>query len=101
MLAVLILCLSFGIFLWARYQWGLPLGELQTLVFVMLVFAGQGTVYLVRERARFWNSRPSRWLLTSTAADLVVVCFLATRGVLMAPISLTLVLATLGLVALY
>ena len=43
----------------------LPLAQLQTLIFVMLVFTGQGNVYLVRERRHFWRSRPSRWLLSA------------------------------------
>jgi H+-transporting ATPase len=100
-LAALILCLFFGIFLWARHQLHLSLPQLQTLVFVLLVFAGQGTVYLVRERGHFWHSRPSRWLLVSSAADVLIVSLLATNGVLMAAISPILVVETLVLIILY
>jgi len=63
-----------------------PLPQLQTLVFVTLVFTGQGTVYLVRQRQHFWKSRPSKWLILSSAADVAVVSVLATCGVLMAAI---------------
>ena len=59
-LAVLILVLSFMIFFVGRDVLRLPLAQLQTLIFVMLVFSGQGTVYLVRERRHFWRSMPSR-----------------------------------------
>ena len=52
----------------------------------MLVFTGQGNVYLVRERGRFWNSRPSRWLILASILDVGVVCLMATRGILMAPL---------------
>ena len=87
-LAFFILILSFGIFFLARNKLQLPLPQLQTLIFVMLVFNGQGTVYLVRERRHFWSSRPSRWLLTSSLLDLLIVSVMATQGILMAPISL-------------
>jgi H+-transporting ATPase len=62
--------------------------RVQTLVFVMLVLTGQATVYLVRERRRFYRSAPSRWLLASTGLDLAAVGVLAWRGVLMAPVPL-------------
>ena len=64
----------------------LPLPQLQTLVFVTLVFTGQGMVYLVRERRHFWNSAPSRWMILSSIVDVSVVCLLSTRGILMAPL---------------
>lgn len=53
---------------------------------MLLVFTGQVTVYLVRERAHFWPSRPSGWLLASPAVDLLVVSVLAAQDWLMAPI---------------
>jgi H+-transporting ATPase len=80
---------------------GLPLAQLQTLVFVMLVATGQGNVYLVRERGHFWQSRPSALLVGSSIADLVAVIFMATMGVLMAPVSPVLIAALLVVVAVY
>ncbi len=85
-LGSLILLLSFGLFFYGRDFLRLPLAQLQTLVFVMLVFTGQGMVYLVRERRHFWNSAPSRWMIFSSIADVSVVCLLSTRGILMAPL---------------
>jgi H+-transporting ATPase len=82
-LGSLILLFSFGTFLAARYWLQLPLPQLQTLVFITLVFTGQGNVYLVRERRHFWKSRPGKWLVLSSAADIVVVSILASRGILM------------------
>ncbi len=79
----LVLMFSFGILLAGRDWLHLPLPQLQTLVFITLVFTGQGMVYLVRQRGHFWNSRPSKWLLLSSAADIAVVSVLATRGILM------------------
>jgi H+-transporting ATPase len=60
-----ILILSLGLFIFGRQFLALPLAQLQTLVFITLVFSGQGTVYLVRERLPFWRSAPSGWLLAS------------------------------------
>jgi len=100
-LAFFILILSFGIFFWARDHLQLPLPQLQTLIFVMLVFNGQATVYLVRERRHFWSSRPSRWLMTSSLLDLAIVSVMATQGILMAPISPGLVGGVLLLIVLY
>jgi H+-transporting ATPase len=100
-LAFFILILSFSIFFWARDQLQLPLPQLQTLIFVMLVFSGQATVYMVRERHHFWCSRPSRWLLMSSLLDVLIVSVMATQGILMAPIGPSLVGSVLALVLLY
>lgn len=100
-LALLTVLLSFAVLFTGRNLLHLALPQLQTLVFLLLVFSGQGTVYLVRERHHLWHSRPSRWLLMSSSADIAVVAFLAARGILMAPLNLELVVALLGLVGLY
>jgi H+-transporting ATPase len=100
-LAALILVLSFSVFFAARDLLHLPLAQLQTLIFVMLVFTGLGNVYLVRERRHFWQSRPSRWLMVATALDLVVVCAMASQGVLMSAISPALIAGLLALALAY
>ncbi len=100
-LATLVLLLSFTVFFVARDLLGLPLAQLQTLVFVMLVATGQGNIYLVRERGHFWQSPPSAWLVVSSILDLAVVVLLATKGILMAPVSPQLIAALLAAVAIY
>jgi H+-transporting ATPase len=100
-LAVFVLGLSFGIFFWGRDWLGLPLAPFQTVIFIMLVFSGQGTVYLVRERRHLWSSRPSGWLLLSSLLDILFVSGLATAGIFMAPIPVAVVAQTLGIVILY
>ncbi|QIK38707.1 plasma-membrane proton-efflux P-type ATPase [Caldichromatium japonicum] len=86
-LAALILVLSFSVFFVGRDWLHLPLPQLQTLIFVMLVFTGLGNVYLVRERRHFWRSRPSRWLLIASVIDIAVVGLMASQGILMTAIS--------------
>lgn len=100
-LAGLVLILSFAVFFAGRAILHLPIRQLQTLVFLMLVFTGQGNVYLVRERNRLWHSFPSRWLIVSSAADIVVVSLMATSGILMAPISWSLVASLLAIVLVF
>jgi H+-transporting ATPase len=100
-LAGLVLILSFAVFFAGRDVLHLPLGQLQTLVFLMLVFTGQGNVYLVRERNRLWHSLPSRWLIFSSVADVVVVSLMATSGILMASISWSLVVSLLAIVLVF
>lgn len=100
-LAVLILIFSFSVFFAGRDLLHLPLPQLQTLVFVMLVFTGQGTVYLVRERHHFWHSPPSRWLMLSSLLDVAIVSGLATQGILMTAIGPALVWGLLLLVLVF
>ncbi len=100
-LAGLLVLFSLSVLLFGWHVLRLGLGEIQTLAFLTLVFGGQGTVYLVRERSHLWRSRPSRWMLLSSAADLVVVSLLAMRGLLMAPLPPVVVGALFGAVLLY
>jgi len=96
LLGSLILVFSLAVFGAARLLLHLPLAQVQTLVFLTLVFTGQATVYLVRERGHFWHSRPSGWMLLASLLDICVVTLLATQGVLMAAIPMRLVLAVLA-----
>ena len=100
-IAVPILALSFAIFWYAEVILQLPLEQLQTLLFVMLVYSGQGTIYLVRERGHFWRSRPSKWMLIGTGLDLLLVGIFASRGILMASIPACLVLGLLLVITVY
>ena len=58
-------------------------------------------MYLVRERRRFWASRPSGWLLLSSALDVVAVSVMAGRGILMAPIAPALIAGLIALAVVY
>ncbi len=95
-LASVLLVFSFGVFFTGRNILHLPLGQLQTLAFVMLVFSGQGTVYLVRERNRLWSSRPSVFLVASSIADIAIVSLMAANGILMTSIPWTVIASLFG-----
>jgi H+-transporting ATPase len=100
-LGVLILVLSFAVYLVGISVWHMSTGELQTLNFLTLIFTGQGTIYLVRERHHFWRSMPSRWLLTSSFADIVIIGLMARFGILMTAIPLLSIVVTMGMIAVY
>lgn len=76
------LIFSIGILVVGRDWLQLPPLQLQTWsLYIRFYRSGHG--YLVRQRGHFWNSRPSKWLLLSSVADIAVVSVLATRGILM------------------
>jgi H+-transporting ATPase len=91
----------FVIFFVGRDVLKFDLSRLQTLVFLTLVFSGQATVYLVRERRHLWNSRPGGWLLLSSIVDVAVVSLLAATGMLMARINPIFILGLFALVVAY
>ena len=98
MLAACKLCFSIAILAIGVFGLRLRAAELQTLAFVALVFGNQAVLYSLRERRHMWASRPSIWVVASSAMDIGIVTTLALTGVLMAPLSLQL-LATVLLAA--
>jgi len=79
-----------------HYRVGLSIGALQTLAFVTIVIGNQATTYTNRERRHLWASRPSKWLLISSGADLVIASTLAVGGIAMAPVPAWTVAGTLA-----
>ena len=80
-----------------HYRLGMALTTLQTLAFITLVCGNQATTYTVRARGRIWSSpRPSRWLVLSSFADLVIALTLAGCGWLMAPVRFAVLISVLG-----
>ncbi len=66
----------------ADVVFGLPPAApgLQTFIFDYLVFLGVLDVLILRERRHFWESRPSRTLLTAVGADIAIVSVLSLVG---------------------
>ena len=58
-----------------------PTGQIQTIVFLIMVFTGQGVLYLVRTGGYFYKSMPSKLMITATIADFILVSLLAHYGI--------------------
>jgi H+-transporting ATPase len=98
-LGELVFCTA--VFAFGAYRLGLTTGALQTLAFVTIVFGNQATTYTNRERRHLWSSRPSTWLLVSSAADLLIASTLAIGGIAMTPLPAWLVAGTLSVAAVF
>jgi H+-transporting ATPase len=72
-----------------KFHLGLGLPGLRTLAFLVLVYANQGTTYANRTRRYLWSIRPSPLLVLSSAADLLIASTLASLGIAMAPLPLS------------
>ena len=71
-------------------------GQMQTLTYAMLAFAGQGLMLVLRARGRFWQSRPAAIVLIASFADVTIVSCLAAGGILMSALPLACVAALLA-----
>jgi H+-transporting ATPase len=76
----------------------LPVAQVQTLMFVYLMYSAQATIYLTRVRDRFWTFPPSRYVAAATIGNIVVPSALAFWGILMAPVSATILIGALAAV---
>jgi len=100
-LAACKLVFSLGVFLYGHYVLRLSPRSLQTLTFAALIFSSQAGVYLLRERGHFWNTWPANFMLGSTAVGLGVTAILVLGGILMSPISPSILLGVAGVGAVY
>jgi H+-transporting ATPase len=78
--------LAFG-----KFELRLGVEALRTLAVVSVVYGSQATIYVIRDRRHLWGPPPSIWLVWSTVADLLIITILAIRGIVMAPLPLTVV----------
>ena len=79
-----------------KFHLGFGIETLRTLAFVVLVFGNQATTYANRARRHLWSTRPSRWLVLSSAVDVTIAFTMANRGLAMAPLSAGVIAATLA-----
>jgi H+-transporting ATPase len=77
-------------------EMNLDIDTLRTMTLVTLAFNGQAVFYVVRERKRLWSSWPSPIVLVSSTVDLLIIATLALQGILMAPLSLSIVASILA-----
>jgi H+-transporting ATPase len=85
-----------AILAYGKYAVHLDLNSLRTLAFVVIVFGNQAITYNNRERRHLWASRPSVWVMVSSAADILIATCLSVIGIAMTPLPLLMVLGTLA-----
>jgi H+-transporting ATPase len=76
----------FAVWIGIEY-FGLKWGELQSFVMLMLVFTSQFRLYIVRERRRFWSSRPGRELFVASMATVLGFAILGVYGIIVPPLT--------------
>ncbi len=67
----------------------------------MLVFSGQFTVYMVRERRSMWASMPSKFLLSSSIADIIFISIISWLGIFVTALPIFYILEVLGITFLF
>ena len=75
-----------------KYRLGLDLDALRPLAAVVTVFSGQAVFYAVRAA----TCGVHVWVMLSSVIDVLMITTLATRGILMVPLSAPTVLAVLA-----
>lgn len=89
-LGAVVVAESFGVLYagFTLFHLGGELNRLHMYVFTYLVLSGALNVLILRERGRFWRSRPSTPLLLSLGADTILVFVISLAGVYeLAPIT--------------
>ena len=72
-----------------KFELRLGIEALRALCVVAIVFGSQATIYALRARRQMWGLRPTVWLVLSSVADVLIIIVLASRGIAMAPLSLS------------
>jgi H+-transporting ATPase len=73
---------SFGLLYIGMSHLGLTANTgLHTFVFDMLIFGGMFTILVVREKGHFWESIPSKTLMTAICGDMIVTFAISTFGI--------------------
>ncbi len=78
-----------------KFRLGLGVEALQTLAFLAVVFGNEASLYAIRERQRLW-SMPSRWLVVSSVADILIASTLAACGIVMTALPVIVVAGVLA-----
>ncbi|HUY41615.1 MAG TPA: plasma-membrane proton-efflux P-type ATPase [Candidatus Dormibacteraeota bacterium] len=93
-----LLVLSLGVFALLTASLHLPVPQIQTAMFLLLVVTSQGMIYVIRATPKV---PPKASLLAASLADVCTCFVIAVFGILVAPIPATLAAAIVGLGAAY
>jgi len=85
------LAFSTAILAFGRFELHLGIDALRTLSVVGIVFGSQVATYVIRGRQHRWGLRPSRILVLSSVADVLIVAALAGLGIAMTRLPVTII----------
>ena len=85
------LAFSTAILAVGKFQLHLGVAALQTLSAVSIVFGSTATTFVVRGRQDLWGLRPSRTLVLTSAAGVLIIPAMAVYGIAMAPLPVGLI----------
>lgn len=74
-----------------KFELRLGVESLRTLCVVAIIFGSQAITYAIRDRRDFLGLRPTKWIVMSSIADVLVISTLAIRGIVMVPLPFTVV----------
>ncbi len=97
-LAIGWLVLAFAILWVAMAVLHLTTTQIQTLMFVYLIYSAQATIYITRVPGRFWCIPPSRYVAAATLSNVAIASILAAGGILMASLPVSLLVGTFAAV---
>lgn len=100
-LAAVSLVFSISLYGVVRTHAGLGSGQMQTVVFLLLVFTTQANVYVLRNDGRIWTLAPGGIMVLASVVDVAFVSTMAATGTLMSAVPLPLVGALIGTVAVF
>lgn len=82
-LGILMALESFAALALGQAFWQLRTSDplVRTFSFEILLFSAVTSIFVIRERRRFWSSRPSRLLLTIMAVDIIAGALISTFGI--------------------
>lgn len=87
------------VLLWMAFRlFKMPIPQVQTLMFVYLIYSAQATIYLTRVRDRIWSLAPSLYVAATTMGNVLVASILAYCGVLMVAVPAVALVGTLAAV---
>ena len=100
-LATVSLAFTLSAYGWLRSTQEFDAAQLQTAVFLLLAFANQAGVYVLRTDGPLWSFAPGRWMAWVSVGDVAAVSLFATMGWLMAPLPTTTVALLIGAAAVF
>jgi H+-transporting ATPase len=89
------LALAFALLWVALHALALTIPQVQTLMFVYLIYSAQTTIYLTRTRDRFWSFAPSRYVAMATLGNAGIASVLAYFGILTTSVPALILVGTL------